>query len=216
MCLKCIRSWRRVNNNIEDDLEGLQRQSLRRSCPVCRKHSNFVTPSLRFAVGDEKLAITEDYKEYLSTLPCMYYKRDRRCPFTYHCFYRHERRDGTLVPIEEERQREEERQARRRTNEEREGPLLMNAERLAGLRAVREGRLGAGEDTPESDLMLLLDLMNQFGREELIRMLQEDTDYDDHRDGGDEDEGQDEGDDYGTIPALIDESDEEDTPQFIF
>lgn len=79
---------------------------MRRACPVCREVSNFVAPSYRFVTGEDKKKVVEGYKERLSQIVCRYYKHDGFCPFSWHCFYRHEKPDGTLLTIEEEKAEE--------------------------------------------------------------------------------------------------------------
>eukprot|EP01031_Cornospumella_fuschlensis_P034702 gene34702-42021_t len=78
-CLDCIRNWRR---------EG-QAESVR-LCPLCRKESFFIVPSVRHVrKGPEKDGIIEAYKDSLKKIPCKNLAKGP-CPFRASCFYFHD------------------------------------------------------------------------------------------------------------------------------
>ncbi|KAE9421440.1 hypothetical protein Angca_002227, partial [Angiostrongylus cantonensis] len=96
-CLDCIREWRR-NQSFETDVV--------RSCPECRKHSNFVIPStLWVEEEEEKRVLCEVYRSNMAQKQCKYYKEgssaEGRCPFGNKCFYKHQLPDGSIDPGEE-------------------------------------------------------------------------------------------------------------------
>ncbi|KJH48488.1 hypothetical protein DICVIV_05399 [Dictyocaulus viviparus] len=94
-CLGCIREWRR-NQSFETDVV--------RSCPECRKHSNFVMPStLWVEEDDEKRILCEVYRSNMAQKQCRYYKEGvsaEGCPFGNKCFYKHQLPDGSIDPGE--------------------------------------------------------------------------------------------------------------------
>ena len=81
-CLDCIREWRK-------QAEKISLQSAARSCPICRKTSNYIIPSDDFQIGEEKMVLDILYKEHLASLPCKYFKSYGTCPFRENCFYDH-------------------------------------------------------------------------------------------------------------------------------
>ncbi|KAH9507931.1 E3 ubiquitin-protein ligase makorin-1 [Bulinus truncatus] len=100
-CLNCIRQWRdNRNSSIETH----------RSCPTCRIHSDFVTPSKHWVeCPEEKQLLISKYKDALSKKPCSYFKQGKgECPFNSKCFYLHALPDGKVVPnnIVQRRRRE--------------------------------------------------------------------------------------------------------------
>ncbi|KAL0485230.1 hypothetical protein AKO1_004231 [Acrasis kona] len=79
-CLPCIREWRRSQTDL----------SKTRTCPLCRKTSNYVIPSHHFpSTAIQKDEIVDAYKSELKTKPCKYYQRLQECPFGQNCFYSH-------------------------------------------------------------------------------------------------------------------------------
>ncbi|GFS07232.1 E3 ubiquitin-protein ligase makorin-1 [Elysia marginata] len=87
-CLACIRQWR---GHKEDSLE------MQRTCPTCRTHSDFITPSKYWVeTSEEKEKLINDYKKALKQKPCKYFKNGKgACPFNRKCFYLHALPDGT-------------------------------------------------------------------------------------------------------------------------
>jgi E3 ubiquitin-protein ligase makorin len=84
-CLDCLRTWRATKS--ESDMET-------RTCPTCRKQSDFVVPSQKFCTGAEKEEVIEGYKAHLATVPCRRFTGAfGSCPFGRDCFYAH--KDGT-------------------------------------------------------------------------------------------------------------------------
>ncbi|GJN28915.1 hypothetical protein PR202_gb17089 [Eleusine coracana subsp. coracana] len=95
-CIACIRNWR--NNS---PASGMDVNSALRACPVCRKLSYFVIPSvLWFFSKEEKQDIVESYKSKLKSIDCKYFDFGTgSCPFGTSCFYRHAYRDGRLEEV---------------------------------------------------------------------------------------------------------------------
>lgn len=87
-CLECIRNWRQK--------DGYEKETSR-SCPICRKVSNYVIPSEYWLdTEEEKVKLIQDYKGSMSTIHCKFFKRGKgNCPFNNSCFYLHALPDGT-------------------------------------------------------------------------------------------------------------------------
>jgi len=89
-CLDCIRKWRGI-------LLGPSKETLR-SCPLCRQPSYFIVPCDRFITNSlRKNQIVENYVENLHNIPCKHFSENEDCPFSTSCFYKHIRKDGTIV-----------------------------------------------------------------------------------------------------------------------
>ncbi|RRT73777.1 hypothetical protein B296_00008066 [Ensete ventricosum] len=84
-CISCIRNWRRNSPAC-----GIDLNTALRACPVCRKHSYFVVPSVTwFSTKEEKQAIIDTYKDKLKSIDCKYYDfGNGTCPFGTSCFYK--------------------------------------------------------------------------------------------------------------------------------
>ncbi|KAK3132291.1 hypothetical protein QOZ80_6AG0519080 [Eleusine coracana subsp. coracana] len=95
-CIACIRNWR--NNS---PASGMDVNSALRACPICRKLSYFVIPSvLWFFSKEEKQEIVDSYKSKLKSIDCKYFDFGTgSCPFGTSCFYRHAYRDGRLEEV---------------------------------------------------------------------------------------------------------------------
>ena len=110
-CFDCLMEWRKEGSNEAQD---------RRNCPTCRKHSDYVVPSVCFAVDDQKEAIVADYKHKLARIPCRYFNgRLKSCPFGRDCFYAHLKDgqdvkdlDESMEVLHQERRRRRQRQRR--------------------------------------------------------------------------------------------------------
>ncbi|VDM55998.1 unnamed protein product [Angiostrongylus costaricensis] len=94
-CLDCIQFYSQVFKRFRY-----------RSCPECRKHSNFVIPStLWVEEEEEKRILCEVYRSNMAQKQCKYYKEgssaEGRCPFGNKCFYKHQLPDGSIDPGEE-------------------------------------------------------------------------------------------------------------------
>ncbi|CAB3406194.1 unnamed protein product [Caenorhabditis bovis] len=101
-CLSCIREWRSKHETSDLD------ESVVRSCPECRQHSDYVIPSVLWVEGEqEKKVLIEIYKENLKRKVCKYYNGSERgvCPFGNKCFYKHQLPDGSIDPGESPRAR---------------------------------------------------------------------------------------------------------------
>lgn len=84
-CLDCIRGWRKDGISVAKDNEAV------RLCPLCRKESHFIVPSVRFvSSGQEKDGIVEAYKQALGRIPCKNLSKAAACPFGSSCFYYHD------------------------------------------------------------------------------------------------------------------------------
>lgn len=80
-CYECIGQWRKQNNVSE---------SATRSCPECRKPSEFVVPSRRFAINEDKARVIEQYKNRLKDKICKFEKDGRNfCKFRDSCLFKH-------------------------------------------------------------------------------------------------------------------------------
>jgi E3 ubiquitin-protein ligase makorin len=91
-CLACIREWRSTSN---------QDKKTVRTCPICRKCSYFVIPSMTWVEDRaEKHSLIEQYRSNLKAKPCTYFKRgDGVCPFGNSCFYLHAYPDGAQAEV---------------------------------------------------------------------------------------------------------------------
>jgi Zinc finger C-x8-C-x5-C-x3-H type (and similar)/Zinc finger, C3HC4 type (RING finger)/RNA-binding, Nab2-type zinc finger len=96
-CIQCLRTWRFQqkketsnegrNNPTAEDATGSDRV---RACPLCRQPSDFIVPSDRFCVGQEKEQVVAAYKARLSCTPCKRFTgKLGSCPFGADCFYAH-------------------------------------------------------------------------------------------------------------------------------
>ncbi|CAL9157603.1 E3 ubiquitin-protein ligase makorin-like isoform X1 [Musa acuminata AAA Group] len=85
-CISCIRNWRR-----NSPASGIDLDTALRACPVCRKHSYFVVPSVTwFTTKEEKQEIITSYKDKLKLIDCKYFDfGNGTCPFGASCFYKH-------------------------------------------------------------------------------------------------------------------------------
>ncbi|VFR02359.1 unnamed protein product [Cuscuta campestris] len=95
-CISCIRNWRGSSPT-----SGLDVNSALRACPICRKLSYFVVPSvLWYSSKEEKKEIVDNYKAKLSSIDCKHFEfGDGNCPFGSSCFYKHAYRDGRLEEV---------------------------------------------------------------------------------------------------------------------
>ncbi|KAI3739986.1 hypothetical protein L2E82_30401 [Cichorium intybus] len=95
-CISCIRNWRSSSPT-----SGMDVNSALRSCPICRKLSYFVIPSvIWYATKDEKQEIVDSYKARLRSIDCRHFDfGNGTCPFGTSCFYKHAYRDGRLEEV---------------------------------------------------------------------------------------------------------------------
>ncbi|KAG0492370.1 hypothetical protein HPP92_005768 [Vanilla planifolia] len=95
-CISCIRNWRSNSPSV-----GMDINSTLRACPICRKLSYFVIPSvIWYSTPEEKQEIIENYKAKLKTIDCKYFDfGNGTCPFGTSCFYKHAYRDGRLEEV---------------------------------------------------------------------------------------------------------------------
>jgi hypothetical protein len=85
VCLTCARQWR--------ETDGVDTS---KTCPICRKITRFITPSVVWPENDEmKKEILEAYKNRLGNIHCKHYARGKgSCPFGTSCFYKHYDMEG--------------------------------------------------------------------------------------------------------------------------
>ncbi|KAH9617690.1 hypothetical protein KSS87_012291 [Heliosperma pusillum] len=95
-CVKCIRLWRRSSPS-----SGMDINSTLRACPICRKLSYFIIPSVIWYFSqEEKDEIVNNYKGKLKSIDCKYFDfGNGSCPFGTSCFYKHSYPDGTLEEV---------------------------------------------------------------------------------------------------------------------
>ncbi|XP_038723209.1 putative RING-type E3 ubiquitin transferase C3H69 isoform X2 [Tripterygium wilfordii] len=95
-CISCIRNWRSTSPS-----SGVDVNSALRTCPICRKLSYFVIPSvIWYSTQEEKQEIVDSYKEKLSSIDCKHFNfGNGNCPFGTSCFYKHAFRDGRLEEV---------------------------------------------------------------------------------------------------------------------
>ncbi|CAL9778779.1 unnamed protein product [Musa acuminata subsp. burmannicoides] len=95
-CISCIRNWRS-----NSPASGMDVNSALRACPICRKLSYFVIPSvIWYSTKEEKQEIVDSYKIKLKSIDCKYFDfGNGTCPFGTSCFYKHAYRDGRLEEV---------------------------------------------------------------------------------------------------------------------
>ncbi|XP_050210333.1 putative RING-type E3 ubiquitin transferase C3H69 isoform X2 [Mercurialis annua] len=95
-CISCIRNWRSSSPT-----SGMDVNTALRACPICRKLSYFVVPSvIWYSSKEEKQEIIDSYKEKLSSIDCKHFDfGNGNCPFGISCFYKHAFRDGRLEEV---------------------------------------------------------------------------------------------------------------------
>ncbi|CAA6670858.1 unnamed protein product [Spirodela intermedia] len=95
-CVSCIRNWRSSSPS-----SGMDVNSALRACPICRKLSYFVVPSvIWYSCKEEKQEIVDGYKDKLRSIDCKYFDfGNGSCPFGTSCFYKHAYRDGSLEEV---------------------------------------------------------------------------------------------------------------------
>ncbi|CAN1787625.1 Putative RING-type E3 ubiquitin transferase C3H69 [Linum perenne] len=93
-CIGCIRNWRSISPT-----SGMDPTSMSRTCPVCRKLSYFVVPSvIWYSTQEEKKEIIDSYKAKLSLIDCKHFNfGNGNCPFGSSCFYKHHVKPGSYV-----------------------------------------------------------------------------------------------------------------------
>ncbi|KAG6438460.1 hypothetical protein SASPL_103403 [Salvia splendens] len=90
-CVSCIRNWRSTSRS-----SGMDANPALRSCPICRKLSYFVIPSvIWYSSKDDKQEIVDSYKSKLRHFDY----GNGTCPFGTSCFYKHAYRDGRLEEV---------------------------------------------------------------------------------------------------------------------
>ncbi|KAG4186190.1 hypothetical protein ERO13_A08G027700v2 [Gossypium hirsutum] len=95
-CISCIRNWRSSSPS-----SGMDVNTALRACPICRKLSYFVIPSvIWYSTPEEKQEIIDSYKAKLRSIDCKHFNfGNGNCPFGTSCFYKHAYRDGRLEEV---------------------------------------------------------------------------------------------------------------------
>ncbi|XP_048139731.1 putative RING-type E3 ubiquitin transferase C3H69 isoform X2 [Rhodamnia argentea] len=95
-CITCIRNWRSSSPTT-----GMDVNSSLRACPICRKLSYFVIPSvIWYTTKEEKEEIIDNYKSKLKSIDCKHFNfGDGNCPFGTSCFYKHTVKPGSYTWI---------------------------------------------------------------------------------------------------------------------
>uniref|UniRef100_M4DIQ8 Uncharacterized protein n=1 Tax=Brassica campestris TaxID=3711 RepID=M4DIQ8_BRACM len=93
-CIGCIRNWRSSSPST-----GMDVNSTLRACPICRKLSYFVVPSvIWFSDPEEKKGIMDNYRDKLRSIDCKHFNfGDGNCPFGTSCFYKHTVKPGSYA-----------------------------------------------------------------------------------------------------------------------
>ncbi|XP_009600645.1 putative RING-type E3 ubiquitin transferase C3H69 isoform X1 [Nicotiana tomentosiformis] len=93
-CISCIRNWRNSSPSI-----GMDVNSTLRACPICRKLSYFVIPSvIWYSTKEEKQEIINSYKAKLRSIDCKKFDfGNGTCPFGASCFYKHTVKPGSKL-----------------------------------------------------------------------------------------------------------------------
>ncbi|XP_039008576.1 putative RING-type E3 ubiquitin transferase C3H69 isoform X2 [Hibiscus syriacus] len=80
-CISCIRNWRSSSPSSGMDV---------RACPICRKLSYFIIPSvIWYSTPEEKQGIVDSYKAKLRSIDCKRFNfGNGNCPFGTSCFYK--------------------------------------------------------------------------------------------------------------------------------
>lgn len=102
LILDCIRRWRNHEDKPDDTMaEGYvvlslqSNHSVHKTCPICRSHSDYVVPSMKFHLHGtpEKEAERRRYLEKTGKIPCKFFTRSspsaRFCPFGNDCHFAH-------------------------------------------------------------------------------------------------------------------------------
>ncbi|XP_015579407.1 E3 ubiquitin-protein ligase makorin isoform X2 [Ricinus communis] len=93
-CISCIRNWRSSSPT-----SGMDVNTALRACPICRKLSYFVVPSvIWYSSKEEKQEIVDSYKAKLSSIDCKHFDfGNGNCPFGTSCFYKHTVKRGSYT-----------------------------------------------------------------------------------------------------------------------
>ncbi|KDP43461.1 hypothetical protein JCGZ_16748 [Jatropha curcas] len=93
-CISCIRNWRSSSPT-----SGMDVNTALRACPICRKLSYFVVPSvIWYSSKEEKQEIIDSYKSKLRSIDCKHFDfGNGNCPFGTSCFYKHTVKPGSYT-----------------------------------------------------------------------------------------------------------------------
>jgi hypothetical protein len=176
---------------------------MHKTCPTCRKHSDYIIPSKTFyAHGTPgKDLVKKTYLANLAQQPCRYFNAPRRnpsCPFGNDCHFAHIR-DGsryTFSEYELEVIRERSEQSR----------VQRDARTIMGNAMDDESEVGRNE---AYIMALIHGLIDEDEMREAL-WYHGNYDYYDEEDESDGWEDEDDEDDDDTVPELIDDEDDDD------
>jgi Ring finger domain/CCCH-type zinc finger/RNA-binding, Nab2-type zinc finger len=175
-CFECLMEWRK---------EGSREVSGRRSCPTCRKHSDYVIPSKFFPKDEQdKQEIVQNYKNRMAPIPCKRFRKTMKlgsCPFGSECFYAHIDESGQNVKSQDKSMKTIAAERHRQYNQSR--------------RWNRGFSIQSFEESEDDDADILLDflqLLDLYGYPEVRNMDLSEVDslagFEQHQDDQDEDE----------------------------
>ena len=165
-CIDCIRHWRKEQKRVVSETpsymigEDSPSPSDRvRACPTCRVVSDFVVPSDKFCVGQEKTDVIGAYQARLSVQKCKRFNgKFGSCPFGRDCFYAH-RRYGKDVKRKDKSRKElwekKQQQRRNRSTSRREDETERMIEEATNQLFRMSGDLLSGEQIGLPDLPTL-------------------------------------------------------------
>eukprot|EP01036_Dinobryon_divergens_P025962 gene25962-34562_t len=94
-CISCITSWRKEAS--KSIFLTKEEKNSKRSCPLCREHSDFIISSFEFHKGEEKQEYIAQQLASRSRVPCKEYRTKKECQFGGHCFYAHLDEEGNDI-----------------------------------------------------------------------------------------------------------------------
>jgi len=162
-CYSCVMNWR---------TEGSQEAQNRKVCPMCRKPSDYVVPSVkRASSADEKGHIVSAYKVKLSAVPCKRFTGELgSCHFGKDCFYAHrggggddtKPHDGSMQELYEQRRSYHHDRNTRRSRRRRRRRALDPAPELADMLLLLHLLRSRAESQSSDEDYLALALLNEM------------------------------------------------------
>ena len=76
-CIACISTWRKdaAKSN------SMSETNSKRSCPLCREHSNFVIQSQQHYKGQDRINYIQNTLDHRNKIPCKQFAKDKACKF---------------------------------------------------------------------------------------------------------------------------------------
>lgn len=150
-CLSCVVNWRA---QAATTLSKSDRDS-KRSCPLCREHSDFAIPSYKCFKGAEKAQFIADVLADRARTPCKEYSATQHCKFGGHCFFSHTDINGKDVKpkqLEDEKEQRERRVHRARARERTRREIVLDDDMLEIFRQLIESNVFQySDDDHDSD-----------------------------------------------------------------